>query len=247
MPAGKLDLVARATKKQNIKKKPIQGKLTLYKRRKYASRGAFKDLYTAGPFRPKMNVAIKYTQTNALTVGASGIYGTETVFRLNSPFDPDFTGIGHQNFGFDQLATLYRMYKVNAVKIEMVLTDPDADSLVVGATIQPSGSTFTLTGKAVDSIKEQPNSVTRSMVNSGNQLSRIVQKLPLYKIEGLSKVQWDADLSEYVQTTGSNPPKTPYLRVAVGNLRGVGAGSVVVRTTLTMYSTFYDRITFSQS
>lgn len=44
------------------------------------------------------------------TSALSGQY----VFNLNSVFDPDRTGVGHQPMGFDQLAGLYNKYRVIA-------------------------------------------------------------------------------------------------------------------------------------
>lgn len=49
---------------------------------------------------------MKYATTVATSV--SGSY----IFNLNSLFDPDRTGFGHQPYGFDTLATLYNRYRV---------------------------------------------------------------------------------------------------------------------------------------
>lgn len=38
------------------------------------------------------------------------------IFKVNSLFDPDLTGVGHQPRGLDQWAAFYRQYKVHAVK-----------------------------------------------------------------------------------------------------------------------------------
>lgn len=43
----------------------------------------------------------------------------EYVYRLNSVFDPDFTGVGGQPEGFDQLKALYGRYRVMACKAEV--------------------------------------------------------------------------------------------------------------------------------
>lgn len=50
---------------------------------------------------------MKYS-TNITTNAVTGQY----VFNLNSLFDPDRTGIGHQPYGFDNLALLYNRYRV---------------------------------------------------------------------------------------------------------------------------------------
>jgi len=45
--------------------------------------------------------------------GALGVYQ----WRTNSLFDPNFTGVGHQPYGFDQMKTYYASYLVTSSKI----------------------------------------------------------------------------------------------------------------------------------
>lgn len=49
----------------------------------------------------------------------AGVFGTPATrqFRANSIFDPDFTGVGHQPLGHDQMAALYNRYIVIGSKI----------------------------------------------------------------------------------------------------------------------------------
>lgn len=48
------------------------------------------------------------------TVGSQG----NQQFRLNSLFDPDYTGTGHQPMGYDQITPLYHQYCVLDVKVD---------------------------------------------------------------------------------------------------------------------------------
>lgn len=45
--------------------------------------------------------------------------GMLRVFRGNGMFDPDRTGVGHQPYGFDQLAALYKYYNVSGSSIRV--------------------------------------------------------------------------------------------------------------------------------
>lgn len=218
-----------------------------YPRRTPRIKGPFRAYGGPDPFKPRMFARMRYTQTFIGTVGTAGIYGTEQVMRLNSLFDPDFTGAGHQPYGYDQVTQLYRKYLVQAVKIELIISDPSEDGLVFGAQIQPSSATYTIQSKTVDEIKEQPMSITRTINNSGKQVQRVVQYLPMSKLEGLSRVQWAASQDQYGAGVGTNPTLQPYLRFAVGNLRGTGSGNLIVRVNLTYYTMFWDRYTQSQS
>lgn len=221
------------------------------KRKSYYSKntsiGVFKRYNVSDPFRPFYNCRMTYTTTDVLSVGAVGVFGTEKIFRLNSLYDPDYSGTGHQPYGFDQLAGLYRKYMVNAIKISIVFDDPDQDSLVVAVQLQPSSSSQTLTGSDADAVKERPMAVTRCINNTGSQIVRVNQYMTMSKIEGISPLQWKTQMDQYGALATANPTLTPYIRLAVGNVRSSGSGTIVARTTLTFYTKWWDRIGQAQS
>lgn len=53
---------------------------------------------------------LRYKAYVYLNPGAGSV--STQVFRANSLFDPDYTGVGHQPIGFDQLAAMYDHYIV---------------------------------------------------------------------------------------------------------------------------------------
>lgn len=59
------------------------------------------------PFASRYITKMKYSEAYNLT----SISPNQTM-NLNSVFDPNRTGSGHQPYGFDQLATLYNRYRV---------------------------------------------------------------------------------------------------------------------------------------
>jgi hypothetical protein len=60
----------------------------------------------------------------------SGVTGTYS-FRLNSPFDPNYTASGHQPMGFDQWAAFYNHYVVESCAWEVVPLSPAAASIPI--------------------------------------------------------------------------------------------------------------------
>lgn len=52
-----------------------------------------------------------------VTQATRGAGGTYYVFRGNSVYDPDYTGVGHQPHFFDQISPLYEYYQVLKVKM----------------------------------------------------------------------------------------------------------------------------------
>jgi len=67
-------------------------------------------------FPQQMKVRLKYVDEYVMT-STSGGTATQT-FRMNSCFDPDYTGVGHQPYGFDQYAALFLKYTVLGSKLK---------------------------------------------------------------------------------------------------------------------------------
>ncbi len=61
----------------------------------------------------EMRVSLKYAQTNNI---AAGTYSLQ-VFRGNSAYDPDYTGVGGQPLGFDEFSALYQNFRVHSSTI----------------------------------------------------------------------------------------------------------------------------------
>jgi len=95
-------------------------------------------------------VKLKYDDFRAVTASVNqGIY----VYRINSIFDPDFTGVGGQPGGFDQLKALYGRYRVMAFKYKVeleVITASDAASLVCAPV---DNSAFSTTAEALADLR----------------------------------------------------------------------------------------------
>jgi len=232
------------------KKKNFKPKRKFYKKKnnryfKKPTNSVVKSLVLHSPFPAHYFCTMKYSHTSLLSVGTSGIYGTEQVFRT-SLYDPDFTGSGHQPYSRDQIAQIWNKYTIYGVHIHIEVTDPSEDGLVVAMMLQPSGSSYTITGKTIDEIKEKTNGYTVNINNTGSQTAKVDQYMDVAKIEGVSKSKiMNDDL--YSSAMSTNPSLTPYFRVAVGNLRGSGSGTVIVRTLLTFYVKCYDLIIQGQS
>lgn len=95
------------------------------------------------PIPKKFVAKLKYYQKVSINPGAAGIPGVH-IFRGNSLFDPDFTGVGTQPRGFDQFMTMFDHYVVIGSKITVrfsASTQLD-ECLVVGVTKRDGSSTF---------------------------------------------------------------------------------------------------------
>ncbi len=203
--------------------------------------GPFHNFVTNDPFRPTMPIKLTYTDTSTLSTGVSGSCGSIKIFSLNSLFDPDQGGVGHQPYGYDQLATLYNRYKVNAVLVTTVFTDPSEDGLVVAAQFQSHNNAYDMVGKTPRQLKEQPMSVTRTINNSGSQKVTVKQFFGIHTVSGLTKLQFDADNDIFTASVNLSPSIQPRYHIGICSDRLTAGASMIARTSITFYSKMYDR------
>lgn len=67
-------------------------------------------------------VKLRYYTDVQLQPAGSGQTHKDHIFRLNSLYDPDYTGVGSQPYGTDQWANFYTYYVVEAAKIQVLFT-----------------------------------------------------------------------------------------------------------------------------
>lgn len=132
-------------------------------------------------------------------------------FRLNSLFDPDFTGTGAQPTGFDQWMALYDRYRVLATEIDWNLTAATAAAQVVatGAPGVDAAPTLTYVGVAGDRAAKLAKPVPCGSLSSASAKHSILMK----DVFGINQ---EALLSEinYSGTSSSSAPAVAYYNIA---------------------------------
>ncbi len=197
------------------------------------------SLYSiSDPFPARMNTVLQFSKVAALTVGASSAYGTEVVFRLNSPYSPLFgASPGQQPYGWDQISGLYERYFVRAVTVEVQFTDPSTDGLSVAAMVQPASGTPTLQGQSLRLVKEWPGVVSGDLNNTGSQTIAFKKRWTTAEIEGLRPRDMVPTSSIYSAETDNNPTLSPWLRVAVASYNSSDSTSTVKYSVILRYET----------
>jgi len=199
------------------------------------------------PFPPSWNGKLRFSVQGSLSSTTSGACGTEWVFRLNSLYDPDFTYTGHQPYGYDQLSAIYGQYVVNAVDVEILATDPTADGAALCAVVQPSQASTTVSGKLPDQISEQEFGAVGFINNTGGQKIAMRRTFQLHQVEGISRAQYDTQLSVYGAAVSANPSLSPWLRVALADMNGASGTVVRIMFNLVYHAKFYRRNVLAQS
>lgn len=83
--------------------------------RRFARRGGITTVNrTKEPVAKRLITTLKYFEV-VPNILVNSITGIDYQFRLNSLFDPNYTGVGHQPYGFDSLTGLYNRYRVYKV------------------------------------------------------------------------------------------------------------------------------------
>lgn len=175
------------------------------KGRTYATNSNLRSL---NPIAQRYICKMKYAQT--VSTDANGRY----VFNLNSIFDPDRTGGGHQPYGHDTLETMYNRYRVISCSYRVIAPKSDA---TIQLAVQPANEVLTPTTAA--EMKENPRSryVTQS---PGGQVIPISGKVYIPSLTGRTKAQYMAD-DRYQATFGSNP-----VEIAVLNFIATGGSDL---------------------
>lgn len=170
-------------------------------------------------------------QTDALT----GMYR----FNLNSIWDPNRTGTGHQPYGFDTFATLYNRYRV--ISCSWRITAPSITAIRQLGTI-PANEALSFATFA--ELKENPRARYVTQMAGGNAIV-VSGKSYLPSLVGRTKAQYMAD-DRYQADVTTSPAELGILNILVGSSLGVPIASDL--NVLLEYTVeFFDQKPLAQS
>jgi len=162
-------------------------KLARKPRRRAARKGGRQALTTVNrslqPIASRYICKMKYSEV--VTSSASGNY----TFNLNSIFDPNRTGVGHQPYGHDTMLTLYNRYRVISCGWRIQGVVASAASPVVIGTF-PANEVVAFT--TMSELKENPRAKW-VVVSPGAAAVYLTGKTYLPSLVGRTKAQYMAD------------------------------------------------------
>lgn len=251
----------------SIKRRTYRRKPATYKRKSYSkpkatparrayrrqngafAKGAsmFRMSVGADPFPVTKYARLVFTGNYTLTAGDAGVLGPVNTFYLNSIHQPGGAG-SHQPYGHDELALIYKHYKVNGCKIDLLFIDPSIDGMCVCARIVPPNVSAAITGQFPSFASESPMTVVKYVNNSGKQVTRLSQYVPMSRAIGITPLQFKSSTGlNYSALFGTNPTDMPTLLVAAANIRGYIDPTIVCQVRLTYFCQFYERQRLSTS
>lgn len=145
-------------------------------------------------------------------------------FRLNSLFDPDFTGSGNQPTTFDQWMALYDRYRVIATTVDFTVTETAQNVIALaGAPTQDAAPTLTYAG--VMGLRDAKRGTEAGYYNS----KRIVATILMKDVFGIDEEAVMSELS-YSGTSSASAASVAYYTLAVQS--SAATGTVMLEGTM---------------
>lgn len=132
-------------------------------------------------------------------------------FRLNSIYDPDFTGVGTTAQGYTALSTLFGLFRVVRVRVVARLSLSTTGQAVVGL-IPSLNSTLTATYRYLESQPLAASKVIQGNVGGGHSVAEFNKVFALPRVCGITPAQYRTDF-DFAHSVGSNPSKSVFLTV----------------------------------
>lgn len=222
----------------------------IVRKRGFKKRNSYKPISTVGralsPFPQRYITKMKYAESISTTIALSnaGIY----VFNLNSVYDPNRTGTGHQPQGFDQLSAIYNRYRVIACsyRIGLVLGAVDTTNLNYGQMcVIPSNDNLALT--SVADARERPRA-KYVLQAPGSPVKMLTGKVYMPSLAGVSATTYKGS-DRYQSIVSTSPTEALLLNVVTGfiNDASVTSQSYILNVELQYTVEWFDPQALAQS
>lgn len=168
--------------------------------------------------RTRQNVVLRYHETFTINPGLAGVPGYY-VFRSNSCYDPNLTGVGHQPRGYDQIMAMYQYLAVKEAQIEIWFHASDGADTILCISADAQGPTGTANR---NEMMEQRTAVYKAGGGvSSTGPSYVTMRVKPWELAGSTLSD-----SEYKHLENANPTITQFFNVFAAPLDASDAGDV---------------------
>lgn len=180
------------------------------RQRRNANKHRARAAPVAAPFPPRRPVKFTYSFSQNLVEAAAGA-GTQQLWNLNSLYDPDASGVGHQPLYYDQMfsnAGPYQRYTVHTVDLSITVTNlVQTESILCGVYFQPGAVDL----PARDLFQEKPYKVMVILgPRDGHSSTRVLQhRISIAKVLGVTRRKLMDD-DQYSGFWNTNPAVIAY-------------------------------------
>lgn len=162
------------------------------------------------PTLPRQFSRFTYAQ-NGITIdpGVAGVAGVH-VWSLNSLFDPDRTGVGHQPAGFDEMMSVYEHYTVYGVKYRVSWYSVDTTNEMLGGVSVNDSVTAQSDPRVYMENGQTQWAVAANKNNNGDRIRNFSGYIDLAKVHGHKRDTY-LDESQYQGSASANPGDEAFL------------------------------------
>lgn len=208
-------------RRSNIKRKGRQSKYTK------GGSGQIQALRTL-TVPDKLIVKLPYYEEFVMNSNTNYTYN---YWRLNSIYDPNGTGVGHQPLGYDQWSAFYGRYRVIGAQFRITIVNTGTTPTKISL----ASVNGVYSGASDESSMEQPHTIQKTVGgNGGKDVIEFKKFFTNSRVTGVSPTTYKAD-DRYQSLFGQNPLEQ---MSAVIQARTLGAGSVVNLISGTVHITY---------
>lgn len=187
------------------------------------------------PFASRYITKMKYSEVFTLSIANN----YTQIMNLNSLFDPNSTGVGHQPYGFDQLAAIYNRYRVISTSY---VVNAYQGSQAIRYAVMPCNSLPPINN--LSELCENPRAKFRVQIPGGST-SVIKGKSYLPALMGRTKSQYMADDRFQAQST-AGPAELALLYIS-GQSMVDGSLDIQLNVTMEFLVEWFDPNPIDQS
>lgn len=200
--------------------------------------GPIPNLMYSSSFPQQLKVCMSYNHDTAFT--ATAATPNDVKFRLNSIYDPDLTGSGHQPQSHDQWALMYNRYRVDSCLVTIRTQSISTHGTML--CMLPNNSTSTITD--IFQFMETPLNKAKPI---GTATAVTVTKhFDLKVLNGVSAQTYNSD-DRFQSFFSASPTETLILHIGSWEIGAQGAVGISYNVTLKYYVTCYDPLMLASS
>lgn len=154
-------------------------------------------------------VNMKYVSRQTIDpglLGAAGVYQ----FRINSIFDPDFTGVGGQPLAHDQFEPLFESYIVSSCRYRVVFSNTGVNGYCIGVYVSDQQTVSNITENMIENGSAEWDLIAQN--TSGPSIKEFNGYVDLAKLQGRTFKNY-LDDERGGANFGSNPADPVFLTV----------------------------------
>jgi len=190
------------------------------------------------PIPTRLITRMKYSQHFPI---AAGVGPHIQKFRLNSIYDPDYTGAGHQPYGFDTYELLYSRYRVFSASW-VLKADNIEQSDPVTFVLVPSNVLGATT--SVEQSAEMPRAKWR--ICAPGVQAVLNGRINLASLNGQSSTEFRGN--DRVQSqVSTNPAEVALLNIIAQGTGNTGVYTCAYHITIMYHVEFFDPVALAQS